>query len=66
MNINLREYIVCDEQINGYYCGCYSIRNIHNSYSPRFRIMASFDTYEEARDYINYMLHPEDYFDSDD
>lgn len=62
----LKEYVVCDEQINGFYCGCYSIRSIYDSCSSRFRILASFDTYEEASDYINYMLHPEDYFNSDD
>ena len=44
-SVMLKEYIVCDEQINGFYCGCYSVRSVHDSYSPRFRIMASFDTY---------------------
>ena len=65
-SVMLKEYIVCDEQINGFYCGCYSVRSINDAYSPRFRIMGSFDTYEEAKDYINYMLHPEDYFNKDD
>lgn len=28
--------------------------------------MASFDTYEEANEYIDYLRHPEDYFNHDD
>lgn len=64
--LNLKKYVVCDEQIHGHYCDCYSVRTIHDACFPRFRIMNSFDTYEEANDYINYMLHPEDYFNKDD
>ena len=64
--MQLKEYVVCDEQINGFYCGCYSIRSIHDSLSLRFRIMASFNTYEEANEYIDYLRHPEDYFNHDD
>lgn len=57
----MKEFVVCDEQINGYYCGNYTIRTINDSLSTRFRIIDSFDTYEEADKYINYLLHPEDY-----
>ena len=54
-SVMLKEYIVCDEQINGFYCGCYTIRSIHDLYSPRFRVMGNFDTYEEAKEYIDYL-----------
>ena len=64
--VMLKEYIVCDEQINGFYCGCYTVRSIHDTYSPRFRVMGSFDTYEEANEYIDYLLHPKDYFNKDE
>ena len=62
----LKEYVVCEECVNGFYCGCYSIRVNNDCSSLRFIVIASFDTYEEASDYIDYMRHPEDYFNSDD
>lgn len=61
----LKEFIVCEECINGEW-GFYSIRTNTNCSSSRFIISASFDTYEEANEYIDYLKHPEDYFNHDD
>ena len=61
-----KEYLVCDEQIKGSYCGNYVIHSAHDLYPTEFRVLTSFDTFKEADDYIEYMRHPEDYFNCDD
>ncbi len=60
-----KKYIVCEECIDGKW-GFYSIRMNTDCSPSRFIIVASFDTYEEANEYIDYLLHPEDYFNHDD
>ena len=60
----LKEYIVCEEYINNN--SYYTVR-VNTDRNPlRFKVLADFDTYEEASDYINYLRHPEDYFDKDE
>ena len=60
----LKEYVVCEEYINAK--SFFTVR-INNDCNPlRFKVVADFDTFEEADDYINYLRHPEDYFDKDD
>ena len=49
----LKEFVVCEECIHGKW-GFYSIRTNTDCNSSRFIISASFDTYEEADDYIDY------------
>ena len=61
----LKEFVVCEECIDGKW-GFYSIRANTDCNSSRFIVCASFDTYEEADEYINYLRHPEDYFNKDD
>lgn len=51
----LKEYVVCDECIKGEY-GHYSIR-VNTDCSPaRFRVLASFDTFEEANNFLRFLL----------
>lgn len=59
----LKEYVVCEEYINNE--PFYTVRVNTDCNSLRFKVLADFDTYEEADDYINYLRHPEDYFDKD-
>ena len=61
----VKEFVVCEECINGEW-GFYSIRTNTDCNFDRFLIAASFDTYEEASEYIDYLKHPEDYFNHDD
>ena len=61
----LKEFVVCEECINGKW-GFYSIRANTDCSSSRFIVSASFDTYKEADEYIDYLRHPEDYFNRDD
>lgn len=60
----LKENVVCEEYIDGY--SYYTIRANTDCNPVRFKVLADFDTYEEAADYINYLRHPEDYFDKDE
>ena len=61
----LKEYVVCEEKINDRYF--YTIRTNTDCCNPlRFKICNDFDTYEEANEYINYLLYPEKYFNKDD
>lgn len=60
----LKEYVVCEEYIKNK--AFYSIRRNTDCSSFRFKILADFDSFEEADEYINYLYHPEDYFDRDD
>lgn len=49
--VMLKEYVICEELINGIY-GLYTIR-VNTDCSPlRFKIIADFDTFEEADKYI--------------
>ena len=61
----LKDYVVCDECINGEW-GFYSIRVPADCSSNRFEICDSFDTYEEAVDYVKYLRNPVEYFRQDD
>lgn len=60
----LKENVVCEEYIDGH--SYYTIRANTDCNPVRFKVLADFDTYEEAADYINYLRHPEDYFDKDE
>jgi len=62
---NLKDFVVCQELIPGHY-DCYTIRENIDCNPLRFKVIADFDTYEEADEYIDYMQHPEDYFNLDD
>ena len=46
------KYCVCEEKINGKWSGCFSIRVPLDCNSERFRIIKRFNTYEEARNFI--------------
>lgn len=47
----LRKYVVCEEQINGKYF--YTVR-VNTDCSPaRFSVIADFDTFEEANEFIH-------------
>ena len=60
-----KEFVVCDEEINGQY-GHYSIR-VNTDCNPlRFKVIANFDNYEDAAEYVDYLRHPEDYFNLDE
>lgn len=59
----LKEFVVCEEL--GYY-DLYTVRVKTDCSPARFKVLADFDTYEEANDYIDYLRHPEDYFNKDD
>ena len=61
----MKDYVVCEEMIKGQY-GLYSIRDKNDCSHNRFKILADFDTYEEADDYIDYLRNPEDYFNLDE
>lgn len=59
-----KKYVVCEERIKDK--SFYTIR-INTDCNPlRFKILADFDTYTKANDYIDYLRHPEDYFNHDD
>lgn len=46
-----KEHCVCEEKINGKWSGLYSIR-VNTDCNPlRFRIIESFDTFEEADEF---------------
>lgn len=61
----IKEFVVCDEKNNDQY-GHYSIRTNTDCNPLRFKIIADFDTYEDAAEYIDYLRHPEDYFNLND
>ena len=63
-SVMLKEFVVCEEYINDE--SFYTVRVNTDCSSLRFKVLADFNTYEEADDYINYLRHPEDYFDKDD
>ena len=60
----LKEYIVCEEYINNK--SFYTVRANTDCNPFRFKVLADFDTYEEADEYVDYLRHPEDYFNHDD
>lgn len=60
----LKEYVVCEEYIKNK--AFYSVRKNTDCSSSRFKILADFDSFEEADEYIDYLYHPEGYFDRDD
>ena len=62
--IILKEYVVCEEYINNE--PLYTVRTNTDCSPSRFKVLADFNTYEEADDYIDYLRHPEDYFNHDD
>lgn len=61
----LKEFVVCEELIDGCY-DLYTVRINTDCSSARFKVLADFDTYKEAHEYIDYLRHPEDYFNRDD
>ena len=62
----LKEYVVCEEILGDHMYGLYTVRINTDCNPARFKVLADFDTYEEAADYINYLRHPEDYFEKDE
>lgn len=48
--VQLKEYVVCEEYINGK--SFYTVRANTDCSSARFKVIADFDTYEEAAAYI--------------
>lgn len=57
-SVMLKKNVVCEEYINGK--SFYTVRTNTDCSPLRFKILADFDTYEEANDYIRYLRHPED------
>lgn len=57
-----KKFAVCEELK---YDGCYTIRLSSDCSSNRFRILNEFDSYEEAKEYIDYLKYPEEFFDED-
>ena len=53
----MEQYAVCEEIINGKPSGCYSIRMSFDTNPARFIVIKIFDSYEEADDFIHYLLH---------
>lgn len=53
----MKRYAVCEEIINGKLSGCYSIRMSFDTSPTRFIVIKTFDSYEEADDFIHYLLH---------
>ena len=48
-------YCVCEEKINEKWSGCFSIRASIDCNPERFRIIKRFNTYEEARNFIEFL-----------
>jgi len=61
----LKEYVVCDEKINGQY-GHYSIRTNIDCNPSRFKILASFNTFDIANAYVNYLRDLKNCFKKDE
>lgn len=61
----LKQYVVCDEYIN-HQDGYYTVHANTDCSLIRFKVLADFDTCEEAVDYIKYLRHPEEFFGADD
>ena len=53
----MKQYAVCEEIIKGKPSECYSIRVISDTNPARFIIIQIFDSYEEAKDFVNYLYH---------
>ena len=62
-SVMLKEFVVCEEYINNK--SFYTVRVNIDCNPSRFKILADFDTYEEADEYIDYLRHPENYFNDD-
>lgn len=52
----MKEYVVCAENINGK--DFYSIRANTDCSAVRFRVIKSFDTYEEAEEFVEILRLP--------
>ena len=61
----MKEYVVCDEFINGQ-GGYYTIRANTDCSPARFVVIADFDTFKEADEYVNMLRHPQDYLNIDE
>ena len=61
----LKKYVVCEEIIDNIY-GCYSVRINTDCSLSRFKVLADFDTFEEADNYVDYLRHPEEHFEKDE
>lgn len=51
----MKKYVVCEEKINNKWSGCFTIREKNDCNPVRFRIIKSFDTYEEANAFICFL-----------
>lgn len=63
MTYNLKEYVVCEEIINGK--SIYTIRTNTDCSPTRFNIMGDFDSYDDARIFQDCLYFPLDYLNID-
>lgn len=57
--MNLKQYVVCEEYVNGKN-GYFTVRVNTDCSSNRFKVIATFDTFEEADKYIQDLRHLSD------
>lgn len=54
--------VICDEIINGQMSHCYTIRDENDCSPVRFHKVATFDTYDDARKYLDFLAKAREFY----